>query len=150
MVWICHCLIPKLGIPNPYIYVAAEAIQLDLKNIDNWMDDNKLTINIKKTQYMIVSGHHKKYENVDLHVKESQIIRTKSYKYLGVKIDQHLNYLQHINNLAGTVKNKLRTITRLSNFLPKGVILMLYKALIIPHFDYASCIMGVSLYFSTY
>ena len=124
------------------IAMAAEAIQLDLKNIDNWMDDNKLTINIKKTQYMIVSGHHKKYENVDLHVKDSQIMRTKSYKYLGVKIDQHLNYLQHINNLAGTVKNKLRTITRLSNFLPKGVIIMLYKSLIIPHFDYASCIWG--------
>ena len=76
------------------------------------MDAYKLTINIKKTQYMIVSGHHNKYENVDLHIKDSQIIRTKSYKYLGVKVDQHLNYSQHINNLAGTVKNKLRTITR--------------------------------------
>ena len=53
--------------------------------------------------YMIVSGHHKKYENVD-----SQIIRTNSYKHLGVKIDQHLNYSQHINNLAGTVENKLK------------------------------------------
>ena len=41
------------------IAMAAETIQLDLKNIDNCMDDNKLTINIKKTQYMIVSGHHK-------------------------------------------------------------------------------------------
>ena len=58
------------------------------------MDANKLTINIKKTQYMIVSGHHKKYENVYLHIKDSQIIRTKSYKYLGVKVDQHLNYSQ--------------------------------------------------------
>ena len=26
--------------------------------------------------------------------------------------------------------------------MPKGIILMLYKALIVPHFDYASCIWG--------
>ena len=95
---------------------AKEIVQRDLTIIDSWMDANKLTINTKKTQYMIISGYHKKYENINIRIKDSQITRTRAYKYLGVKIDQHLNYSQHINNLAGTVKNKLRTITRLSHY----------------------------------
>ena len=124
------------------IEVAAEAIQQDLHEIDRWMDSNKLTINIRKTQYMIISGHHKKFESIDIRIKDSPLIRTKSYKYLGVKIDQNLNYSQHINNLAGTVKNKIRSITRISHFLPKGIVMTLYKSLITPHFDYASTIWG--------
>ena len=124
------------------IAYATKIMQQDLLNLHNWMDANKLTINTKKTQYMIISGHHKKYENIRIKIKNSQLTRTRAYKYLGVKIDQHLNYSQHINNLAGIVKNKLRTLTRLSYFLPKGIFIMLYKALIVPHFDYASSIWG--------
>ena len=121
---------------------ARDAIQHDLQNIEKWMDMNKLTINIKKTQYMIISSHHRKFDNIDIRVNNLAITRTKAYKYLGVKLDQHLKYSQHIETLAATVKNKIRTIIRISHFMPKGTILMLYKALIIPHFDYASCIWG--------
>ena len=81
------------------------------------MDSNKLTINIRKTQYMIISGHHKKFENIDIRIKR-------------------------INNLAATVKNKIRSITRISHLLPKGIVMTLYKSLITPHFDYASTIWG--------
>ena len=91
---------------------------------------------------MIISSYHKKYENIDLRIKDIPLTRTKTYKYLGIKIDQHLNYTQHINNIAGAVKNKIRTITRLSLFMPKGITLMLYKALVLPHFDYGSSIWG--------
>ena len=91
---------------------------------------------------MIISSYHKKYENIDLRIKDIPLTRTKTYKYLGIKIDQHLNYTQHIDNMAGAVKNKIRTITRLSHFMPKGITLMLYKALVLPHFDYGSSIWG--------
>ena len=83
---------------------ATEAVQHDLSNIDRWMDANKLSINTTKTQYKIILGHHKKYDNIDIKMKNSTIARTRAYKYLGVKINQHLSYSQHINNLAGTVK----------------------------------------------
>ena len=42
---------------------AAEATRQHLQEIDCWMDSNELTINIRKTQYMIISGHHKKFED---------------------------------------------------------------------------------------
>ena len=69
---------------------ATEAVQQDLLAIDSWMNENKLTINIKKTQYMIISSHHKKYENINIQIKDLPVTRTKAYKYLGVKVDQHL------------------------------------------------------------
>ena len=51
------------------------------------MDLNKLTINIKKTQYMIISSHYKKYNNIELRIRNGQINRTKTYKYLGIRMD---------------------------------------------------------------
>ena len=97
------------------------------------MDSNNLTINIGKTPHMIISGHNKKIENIDIRIKDSPIIRTKSYKYLGVKIYQNLNYSQHIDNLGGTVKNKIRSIARIRHFLPKEIVMTLYKSLITAH-----------------
>ena len=91
---------------------------------------------------MIISSHLKKFDDIDLHIKNIPVTRTKAYKYLGIKIDQHLNYNLHIDNLAGTVKNKIRTIKRISHFLPKNITMMLYKALVVPHFDYGSSIWG--------
>ena len=102
---------------------ATKAIQQDLQEIDHLMDSNKLIINSRRTQCMIVSGHHKKLENIDIRIIDyfqNQIIPN-----LGVKIDQNLNYSQHINNLAETVKNKIRSITIISHFLPKGIVMTL-------------------------
>ena len=82
---------------------------------------------------MIISGHNKKFENIDIHIKDSPIIRTKSYKYLSVKMYLNLNHSQHINNLAGIVNNQIRSITRIRHFLPKGIIMTLYKSLITAH-----------------
>ena len=65
--------------PTKNIEEAAGAIQQDLQEIDCWMDSNKLAINIRKTRYMIISGHHKKFENIDIRIKDSPIITTKSY-----------------------------------------------------------------------
>ena len=121
---------------------ARNAIQHDLHNLEKWMDSNKRTINIKKTQYMIISIHLRKFENINLQIKNLPLTRTKAYKYLGVKIYQHLKFSHHIKTISGTVKNKIQTLIRISHYMPKGTILMLYKALIIPHFDYASCIWG--------
>ena len=66
-------------------------IQGDINSLCKWMDMNQLTINIKKTQYMIIASHHKKYSNIDISVKGQMLTRTQVYKYLGVKLDCNLS-----------------------------------------------------------
>ena len=89
---------------------------------------------------MVISCPQKKYEKITL--DGTQLVRASSYKYLGVKIDQNLNYSQHINTLAKTINLKIRTLCRLSHILPKGIIVLLYKSIIVPHLDYANIIWG--------
>ena len=126
---------------GPDILTTARKMQKDLNEIAKWTRNNTLTINAKKTKYMIVSTSHKSFPNIALNLNHEVLDRTRSYKYLGVILDENLTYKDHINHVATTVNNKTRTLRRLSHFLPKKIIIMLYKSLI-PHLDYAAMIWG--------
>ena len=56
----------------------------EMKNISTWLTNNKLTLNISKTKYMIISNKKKPPGN-DFHVKFDDVCLEKcsSYKYLG-------------------------------------------------------------------
>ena len=127
---------------GPDILSTARKMQKDLNKIAKWTRNNTLTINAKKTKYIITSTSHKSFPNIALTLNEEVLDRTRSYKYLGVILDENLTYKDHINHIATTVNKKTRTLRRLSHFLPKKIIIMLYKSLILPHLDYAAMIWG--------
>jgi hypothetical protein len=74
----------------------------ELTNVKKWCDLNKLSINIKKTNYMIVKSSNKKItENINIKItnKDGTICcleRKDHIKYLGVLIDEKLSWKYHI------------------------------------------------------
>ena len=85
----------------------------ELKNIVNWLKHNKLILNLNKTKCMYF--HTPRPKKLD--VKRSIVIdgfnieKVESFKYLGIAIDEHLNWKSHIDNLA-TKLNKSLAILR--------------------------------------
>ena len=73
----------------------------DLKNLTNWLNANKITLNSDKTE-MILFKPTKKLLDCQLKLKLNgkRLYQTSSVKYLGIKIDQYLNWQDHINNIA--------------------------------------------------
>ena len=75
-------------------------MQNDLDNISNWCNSNKLTINSKRTKFMIVRSRNmlKKIKNINLDLKmDGQTLdRVHCYKYLGISIDDNLNFNKHV------------------------------------------------------
>ena len=127
---------------GPDITSTAKNVQEDLNIIADWTRKNTLTINVKKTKYMIISTTHKKYANLNLSLNGEALDRARNYKYLGAILDENLSYKGHINQVATTVNHKTRTLRRLGHFLPQKTMIMLYKSLILPHLDYAAMIWG--------
>ena len=69
-----------------------ELVNADLKRLVNWLNANKISLNVKKTEMVIFKSNQKKLEG-DLKIKLSGKILypTESVKYLGVKIDTKLS-----------------------------------------------------------
>ena len=67
-------------------------VNTDLKRLVNWLNANKILLDVKKTEMVIFKSKQKKSED-DLKIKLSgkRIYPTKSVKYLGVKIDTNLS-----------------------------------------------------------
>ena len=65
----------------------------ELKKVKEWCDINKLSINLKKTNYMIVKSPRKKNMNVNINMTSRDgschsLERKDHIKYLGVRNDR--------------------------------------------------------------
>ena len=76
-------------------------VNADLKHVVNWLNANKISLNVKKTEMVIFKSKQKKREG-DLKIKlyGKRLYPTETVKYLGVKIDTNLTWQHHINDLS--------------------------------------------------
>ena len=61
-------------------------------------------------------------------------------KDLGVTIDHQLNFSDHIENAVKKANRVLGCLARTFRHLNKDTFLLLYKAMVRPHLEYASCV----------
>ena len=72
-------------------------IEMDLNNISDWFRANKLTLNISKSVYMIFS--RKNHNDIDLKLGDTKLPKVTTTKFLGMWIDQNLNWNEHLSKL---------------------------------------------------
>ena len=65
-----------------------------------------------------------------------------TYKYLGVELDETLTWHSHIDSIIKKVSGGLRALKRARILVPHETLIMMYKALVQPYFDYCSSIWG--------
>ncbi len=131
------------------LYTAAKSqieikltLQIELIIVCEWLKANKLTLNANKTKYVIFGNRHilNTKPNLNLHVGISKIERVDEMKYLGVILDEHLTFDQHINYIIHKSSKKLGVLRRAREYLNKTTKILLYKSLILPHLDYCDLI----------
>ena len=76
-------------------------VNTDLKHLINWLNANKISLNVKKTEMIIFKSNQKKLEG-DLKIKlcGKRLYPTETVKYLGIKIDITLSWEYHVNDLS--------------------------------------------------
>ncbi len=82
----------------------------------------------------------KNVQNFNLFMGGELLERVECFKYLGVKLDQHLNFEEHINWVYKKSSMKLGAIRKIRTNLPQSVALSLYKSLVLPHLDYCDIV----------
>ena len=123
--------------------VLFDTVNSELNNISSWIRANKLSLNIKKTSFMLFSKkvtHHPQIVYID----NNQIPRTDCLKFLGLYIDQDLSWKQHVNYLCKIISRNVGIINKLKHFFPREVLVTLYNALILPYINYGILAWGNS------
>ena len=121
-----------------------QTMQNDLNYIFNWCVSNKLTINSKKTKYTIFGSRNmlKKIQRVklDLRMDGQTLDRVFAYKYLGVTVDDRLNFNKHIMDMKKIVSHKLFMFSKIRYYIREEDAILLFKTMILPVLEYCDII----------
>lgn len=131
------------------LYTASSAdqlildMQLDLLLLKDWLSLNKLYLNVKKTVFMIF---HKPAFNLlltkQLNLGNLIIDRVNHVKFLGLILDQHLNWKNHISLLTKKLAPIIGILWRFKGILSFSCMRCLYYSLIHSHLNYMIIIWG--------
>ena len=77
---------------------------MDLNNISDLFRANKLTLNISKSVHMIFSK--KNHNDTDLKLGNTKLPKVTTTKFLGMWIDQNLNWNEQLSKLKTKIKRK--------------------------------------------
>ena len=117
-------------------------IKLEIKSIYKWLQANKLALNADKKNF-IVFDSYAKVDNIPIKIRQDLSIvvhESKSQKYLGLIVDNKLNFYQHIEYIKTKVSKRIGAMYRSKNLLPLKFRKMFANALMLPHFDYLDII----------
>ena len=121
-----------------------DEINTELNKISVWLNVNKLSRNVKKSEYMIF--HHtpmKKVKYPNLKINNIAIERVETFNFLGLTLNQHMNWKSHLDILSNKIARAIGILNRLKHFIPVHVKLTIYFSLIYCHFNYGILAWGI-------
>ena len=73
--------------------------------MNDWLTTHKLTLNVSKTKLTVIAGRQKlsRVEEIELLVNENTIEQTDSFKYLVVKLNETMEWSDHIDYIHSKV-----------------------------------------------
>ena len=122
----------------------------ELGKLNDWFKCNKLFLNYNKTNYIIFRSRNRSVpQNIPpVSIGNNIIHRKEHVQFLGIILDEFLNWKHHINYISIKLSKSVGVLSRLKYILPSNILLMLYNSIILPHLNYCDIIWGNT--FKTY
>ena len=123
-----------------------DTVNTCLLSVDDWCKNNRMVINTKKTNCMIVSTHQRK-KHIDFSSFEFSLNATKldvvnCQKILGLNIDCNLTWHEHVKSVCKTVSQLAGTLWRIRTCLDYKTKILFYNSFILPRIDFCLNIWG--------
>jgi len=109
-----------------------------LSDLFHWFCANKLSLNAKKTQYILIQPHGLTHyqHTLSLKINGEPLSRVNASKFLGITIDESLSWKPHLACVNKKISNALFIIKQLKFSLPKDSLRVLYFSLLHSHLSY--------------
>ena len=151
---VSHDFKPRLFADDTNLFLIATKLNelqikanLALDQLSNWCSANKLKINASKTCYSLYRSKKTISSPFDfkLVLNGLEIQQTQCSKYLGINIDDDLNWQTHINFLYSKLMKLCGILYKIKSFIPEETVKTIYYALVNSNIIY-----GIEIYANTY
>ena len=115
----------------------------DFAYVATWLEENQVITNLRKgkTEYMLFgTSQCTKNKTLDVIYHHRTLSETKSYKYLGVQLDQNLNIKDHTTQTYKKVCSRLQLLKCLQPKLTTKATVTIYQPIILPLVTYCSLV----------
>ena len=122
-------------------------INRELEKITEWLRANKLSLNTKKTKYMLFRYSQTPKRNIpklDLVMDGKAIEKTDSFNFLGITIAETLSWNLQIEKVSLKMVKIIGVMNRIKNFVSSDILLKIYNSLILSHLHYGILCWGFS------
>lgn len=125
-------------------------INKNLETFHRWLCGNKLVVNEEKTVYMLFSSKHREKDitNINVRINGKVVKRVQHYTYLGLTIDDKLNWGRHIDSIFNKLGGLIGCVKRINNLFCEKSKLMFYNAHINSVLSYLIAIWGNTTQFN--
>ena len=111
-----------------------------------WLDVNKVSLNIDKTNFIIFkSPQHSSPENVSIKIGKPPIKQTCYVKFLGVLLDENFTWKYHLTELSKKLARTCGMFFKVRHFLPIDILVCLYNSLFSPFLQYGILVWGLTI-----
>ena len=97
-----------------------------IDHFTSWCEENKLLLNTDKTKELIIDFRIKKDPIDPVFIKNKQIDQVDSYKYLGITIDNKLNWDLQATSVFKKVNKRMYFLRKLGSFKVDSTLLSLF------------------------
>jgi len=113
---------------------AVGVVNNELIKLSEWLSANRLSLNIGKTCYMVLTD--KKGVLPGVNIDGKAIDRVATAKFLGITLDEGLTFTPHVEHVCKRVSSATGMLNRVSFLIPVNVRLKIYYAMIYSRVSY--------------
>ena len=117
-------------------------INSELSKLASWFRSNKLSLNVKKTNYMMFGNKIIPEIMQPIHIDNILIDRVTSTKFLGVIVDDKISWKDHIALLSLKISRGIGAINRIKHLVSPSILLLLYYTMVLAHLSYCCVVWG--------
>jgi len=121
----------------------ANEVNVELSYVNEWLKSNRLSLNILKTNFMIISDS-KLPVVPDIQIEGVSVLQKSEANFLGVKIDDRLTFRNHVSCVAKSVSRSIGMLRRISDLVPPRIRKCIYYSLIYSKVSYGVVAWGSS------
>ena len=85
---------------NDSIDSAIEILNIEFAKVSLWFNSNNLTINVDKTQMIMLFRKKNRTPRNEVILRNEEVQRVNKAKFLGVIVDQYVNWKDHISMIS--------------------------------------------------
>ena len=123
-------------------------LNAELAKVFDWLAVNKLSLNVRKTKYVIFHAINKKIQGVvpNLEINGIPLERVQNFNFLGLLLNENMSRKPHIDLLSNKLAKCAGVLNKLKHFLPMHILRTLYFSMVQSRMTYGISNWGFDCY----